>query len=95
MEYLQALRTIQTCAFRNFIKSPVVLFSLLFFWAEDHTFLFSFALLPTRYTWRASITGPEETAWEGGIFGLRLKFDGNYPVTAELDWTFIGSCSLA
>lgn len=31
------------------------------------------------YEWRASITGPEDTPWEGGIYALVLEFDGSYP----------------
>ena len=31
------------------------------------------------YHWRASITGPEDTPWEGGIYSLRIIFDGDYP----------------
>jgi ubiquitin-conjugating enzyme E2 A len=33
------------------------------------------------YLWRATITGPEDTSWEGGIYGLQLVFDGSYPDT--------------
>mmetsp|Transcript_10422 Transcript_10422/g.24986 ORF Transcript_10422/g.24986 Transcript_10422/m.24986 type:complete len:165 (+) Transcript_10422:74-568(+) len=29
--------------------------------------------------WTASIVGPEETAWEGGIFRLQLSFGPEYP----------------
>ncbi len=31
------------------------------------------------YEWRASLSGPEGTPWEGGIYALRIKFDGSYP----------------
>ena len=31
------------------------------------------------YEWQATIIGPEETAFEGGIYGLRITFDGEYP----------------
>ena len=31
------------------------------------------------FYWRASIIGPSESPWEGGIFSLRLHFNGNYP----------------
>ena len=29
--------------------------------------------------WSASVFGPDETAWEGGIFSLRLTFCNGYP----------------
>lgn len=29
--------------------------------------------------WNATIFGPDETAWEGGIFGLRITFGEHYP----------------
>mmetsp|Transcript_64835 Transcript_64835/g.130371 ORF Transcript_64835/g.130371 Transcript_64835/m.130371 type:complete len:220 (+) Transcript_64835:17-676(+) len=31
------------------------------------------------YLWQAMIAGPEDSAWEGGIYGLELSFDGAYP----------------
>uniref|UniRef100_A0A7S3PLZ1 UBC core domain-containing protein n=1 Tax=Aplanochytrium stocchinoi TaxID=215587 RepID=A0A7S3PLZ1_9STRA len=31
------------------------------------------------FLWNASIIGPEETPWEGGIYGLRLQFPEIYP----------------
>lgn len=31
------------------------------------------------YIWNASIFGPEDTAWEGGIYSLRLQFPDAYP----------------
>lgn len=31
------------------------------------------------FVWSATIFGPDETPWEGGIFGLRLIFGENYP----------------
>ncbi|XP_042508394.1 ubiquitin-conjugating enzyme E2-17 kDa-like isoform X1 [Macadamia integrifolia] len=31
------------------------------------------------FVWSATIFGPEETPWEGGVFGLRLIFGDNYP----------------
>eukprot|EP00761_Pharyngomonas_kirbyi_P006858 gb/GECH01006867.1/.p1 GENE.gb/GECH01006867.1/~~gb/GECH01006867.1/.p1 ORF type:complete len:154 (+),score=11.80 gb/GECH01006867.1/:1-462(+) len=31
------------------------------------------------HTWEATIFGPPETPWEGGIFPLTLKFPNNYP----------------
>eukprot|EP01098_Paradermamoeba_levis_P000633 TRINITY_DN1069_c0_g1_i1.p1 TRINITY_DN1069_c0_g1~~TRINITY_DN1069_c0_g1_i1.p1 ORF type:complete len:162 (-),score=14.43 TRINITY_DN1069_c0_g1_i1:266-751(-) len=31
------------------------------------------------YVWNATIFGPEESEWEGGIFSLRLTFPENYP----------------
>jgi len=34
------------------------------------------------YIWRASIFGPQDTPWEGGIFALRLTFSEDYPSTA-------------
>ncbi|KAK9865992.1 hypothetical protein WJX84_006339 [Apatococcus fuscideae] len=31
------------------------------------------------FVWTASIFGPNDTAWEGGIFSLRLTFGESYP----------------
>lgn len=31
-------------------------------------------------TWEAMITGPENTAWEGGLFRMKLQFDKNFPI---------------
>ncbi|KAJ4770906.1 ubiquitin-conjugating enzyme E2 [Rhynchospora pubera] len=31
------------------------------------------------FVWSATIFGPDETPWEGGVFGLRLIFGDNYP----------------
>eukprot|EP01026_Neomeris_dumetosa_P027829 TRINITY_DN2258_c0_g2_i1.p2 TRINITY_DN2258_c0_g2~~TRINITY_DN2258_c0_g2_i1.p2 ORF type:complete len:157 (-),score=12.57 TRINITY_DN2258_c0_g2_i1:560-1030(-) len=31
------------------------------------------------YVWTATIFGPDETAWEGGVFQLRLTFSESYP----------------
>lgn len=31
------------------------------------------------FNWRAVIPGPDDTAWEGGVFKLRLKFSDEYP----------------
>ncbi|KAL5705580.1 hypothetical protein ACHQM5_023868 [Ranunculus cassubicifolius] len=31
------------------------------------------------YIWSATIFGPDESLWEGGMFGLRLTFGNNYP----------------
>jgi len=31
------------------------------------------------YVWNASIIGPDESPWEGGIYGLRLHFPESYP----------------
>mmetsp|Transcript_21980 Transcript_21980/g.43208 ORF Transcript_21980/g.43208 Transcript_21980/m.43208 type:complete len:225 (-) Transcript_21980:645-1319(-) len=31
------------------------------------------------YVWNASIIGPDESPWEGGIYGLRLHFPEQYP----------------
>eukprot|EP01097_Dermamoeba_algensis_P004822 TRINITY_DN309_c0_g1_i2.p1 TRINITY_DN309_c0_g1~~TRINITY_DN309_c0_g1_i2.p1 ORF type:complete len:159 (+),score=12.76 TRINITY_DN309_c0_g1_i2:73-549(+) len=31
------------------------------------------------FNWNATIFGPEDTEWEGGIFSLRLNFPDNYP----------------
>ncbi|KAJ3685443.1 hypothetical protein LUZ61_014607 [Rhynchospora tenuis] len=31
------------------------------------------------FDWRATIFGPYETPWEGGVFGLHLRFGNNYP----------------
>lgn len=33
------------------------------------------------FEWEATVFGPEETPWEGGIFNLRLNFDEEYPNT--------------
>ena len=29
--------------------------------------------------WTATVFGPDETAWEGGIFSLRITFSEGYP----------------
>ncbi|KAF6172531.1 hypothetical protein GIB67_007044 [Kingdonia uniflora] len=31
------------------------------------------------FGWSATIFGPDETPWEGGVSGLRLTFGDNYP----------------
>ena len=31
------------------------------------------------FVWDASIIGPDESAWEGGIYGLRIQFSDQYP----------------
>lgn len=31
------------------------------------------------FKWEAVIEGPEKTAWEGGLFELKLEFPENYP----------------
>eukprot|EP00775_Hariotina_reticulata_P010947 gene10947-11101_t len=31
------------------------------------------------YVWNATIFGPEETPWEGGIFPLKVQFSERYP----------------
>mmetsp|Transcript_8207 Transcript_8207/g.13259 ORF Transcript_8207/g.13259 Transcript_8207/m.13259 type:complete len:165 (+) Transcript_8207:180-674(+) len=31
------------------------------------------------FVWNASIIGPDESPWEGGIYGLRLHFPDSYP----------------
>mmetsp|Transcript_35534 Transcript_35534/g.49329 ORF Transcript_35534/g.49329 Transcript_35534/m.49329 type:complete len:156 (+) Transcript_35534:197-664(+) len=31
------------------------------------------------YVWSATIFGPDETPWEGGIFSLRMTFGEQYP----------------
>ncbi|RZC44466.1 hypothetical protein C5167_037422 [Papaver somniferum] len=31
------------------------------------------------FVWSATIFGPDETPWEGGVFGLRLTFGDSYP----------------
>uniref|UniRef100_A0A7S0XK83 UBC core domain-containing protein n=1 Tax=Erythrolobus madagascarensis TaxID=708628 RepID=A0A7S0XK83_9RHOD len=32
--------------------------------------------------WEATIFGPPETAWEGGVYGLKLTFSAEYPEVA-------------
>jgi ubiquitin-conjugating enzyme E2 A len=31
------------------------------------------------FVWNATIFGPENTPWEGGIFSLKLTFPEDYP----------------
>ncbi|BDA45069.1 Ubiquitin-conjugating enzyme E2 2 [Coccomyxa sp. Obi] len=31
------------------------------------------------FVWTATVFGPDETIWEGGIFCLRITFNENYP----------------
>ena len=31
------------------------------------------------FLWTASIIGPDDSPWEGGIYGLRLQFPDSYP----------------
>ncbi|XP_068655328.1 ubiquitin-conjugating enzyme E2 1-like [Aristolochia californica] len=31
------------------------------------------------FVWSATVIGPDETPWEGGVFALRLTFGDNYP----------------
>ncbi len=31
------------------------------------------------FVWNASIIGPDESPWEGGIYGLRMMFPETYP----------------
>eukprot|EP00793_Prasinoderma_coloniale_P000913 PRCOL_00007003-RA len=31
------------------------------------------------FVWSATIFGPDETPWEGGVFSLRVTFGENYP----------------
>ena len=31
------------------------------------------------FVWSATIFGPDETPWEGGVFSLRITFSENYP----------------
>jgi len=31
------------------------------------------------FVWNATVFGPDETPWEGGIFSLRIIFSDNYP----------------
>ncbi len=31
------------------------------------------------FVWQASITGPDESPWEGGIYTLRMNFGESYP----------------
>jgi len=31
------------------------------------------------YVWSATVFGPHETPWEGGIFSLRITFTDQYP----------------
>lgn len=35
--------------------------------------------LSNMFDWSASIAGPDQSAWEGGIYSLRLTFPYNYP----------------
>lgn len=32
------------------------------------------------FVWNATVVGPDETAWEGGIFSIRLQFPDQYPM---------------
>lgn len=34
------------------------------------------------FVWNATIFGPADTAWEGGLFALRLNFCASYPEKA-------------
>ena len=34
------------------------------------------------HQWNASIVGPDETAWEGGVYQLKLTFGDDYPSKA-------------
>ena len=34
------------------------------------------------FVWSATICGPQDSPWEGGIFSLRLTFSDAYPATA-------------
>lgn len=34
------------------------------------------------FQWQATIVGPDETPWEGGMFALRLTFPDEYPIKA-------------
>lgn len=31
------------------------------------------------YVWAATVFGPDETPWEGGVFSLRITFGDQYP----------------
>ena len=31
------------------------------------------------YVWGATIVGPDDTSWEGGIYSMRLMFTEQYP----------------
>eukprot|EP00877_Chromochloris_zofingiensis_P002185 jgi/Chrzof1/11968/Cz06g16130.t1 len=33
----------------------------------------------SMYTWTATIFGPDDTPWEGGLFSLRITFTERYP----------------
>ena len=54
-------------------------------WRKDHPY--GFTAKPTKkpdgtldlMNWECEIPGRENTIWEGGVYKLRLKFDGNYP----------------
>lgn len=39
----------------------------------------AFPSLQSAYEWKAFIYGPDDTAWEGGVFRLTMKFPDEYP----------------
>jgi ubiquitin-conjugating enzyme E2 A len=42
--------------------------------------------------WDASIVGPEDSPWEGGIYSMKIKFEENYPDKPPVDVRF--SCPM-
>ncbi|ODM93704.1 Ubiquitin-conjugating enzyme E2-17 kDa [Orchesella cincta] len=40
------------------------------------------------FFWNATIFGPEDTPFEGGIFRLRIEFPFNYPLTPPRIWFY-------
>jgi len=40
------------------------------------------------FVWNATIMGPDDTAWEGGIYSLRLVFTEDYPGKAPREVRF-------
>lgn len=34
------------------------------------------------YVWEATVLGPSETPYEGGVFHMKIEFTAEYPVVA-------------